>query len=428
MVLVLLTVIVVVFALFNLQRLNRLNNSIVTVDVPVLEHANKMREALFGQDTYEKRYLILGSTDFKTLFLKRGEEFRQLYDSILPRADDSYTDLGQIGVLHAEYNTLFEKETALLKRGQRNAATRISNGAMKRTSESIMDLLLKTAEHAMTQRDDKMQRISSIGRTAFITTTVLASLSVFLGIVGSLVVTHHISTSIRKLRLATRQIAEGNFDYDPEIRSNDEIGGLAESFVEMGRRLRKLEEMYLDASPLTRLPGGVAIENVLKKRIDASLPLAFCIIDLDNFKSYNDRYGYAQGSEVLKETAHIIETSVRSKGSSEDFVGHIGGDDFVIITVPDRMRAICEDIILHFDRRIPDFYDELDRKNGYILGKTRQGAEMKFPLITISIAIVTNEHRLITSPIEASEIGAELKDYAKTLPKSIYVIDKRRNA
>jgi len=186
--------------------------------------------------------------------------------------------------------------------------------------------------------------------------------------------------------------------------------------------------MYLHASPLTRLPGGIAIENVLKKRLDAKQPLAFCIIDLDNFKSYSDRYGYAQGSELIKETARIIEETVRIKGASDDFIGHIGGDDFVVITVPDRMRIIGEEIIARFDRRIPEFYDDADRKNGYIPGKSRQGVEMKFPLITISIAIVTNEWRVLANPLETSEIAAELKDYAKTIPKSVYVIDKRRAA
>jgi len=96
--------------------------------------------------------------------------------------------------------------------------------------------------------------------------------------------------------------------------------------------------------------------------------------------------------------------------------------------VPDRMRIISEEIIANFDRRVPEFYDDTDRKKGYILGKSRQGVEMKFPLITISIAIVTNELRDLSGPLETSEIAAELKDYAKTIPKSIYVIDKRRPA
>jgi GGDEF domain-containing protein len=428
MVLVLLTVIVVIYALINIQRLNNLNSSIVTIDVPVQEASDKMLEAIIAQDTYEKRYLILNSADMQRLYRKRGDEFRQWLNTVQQLRRNGYERLGQIGPLHAEYTALFEKEVKLIKAGKRDSATRISNGALKRKSESIIQLLREMSVAAIESRDDKMQRISFIGRSAFLMTAVLSILSILLGIIGSLVITHHISSSLNKLSIATRQIAEGNFDYDPEIRTQDEIGSLAAAFLDMGKRLKKLEEMYLDASPLTRLPGGIAIENVLKKRIEAKQPLAFCMIDLDNFKSFNDRYGYAQGSELLKETAHIIEGAVRTKGVVEDFIGHVGGDDFVMITTPDRMRAICEEIIANFDRRMPDFYEEKDRKNGYILGKTRQGVEMKFPIITISIAIVTNEHRQISSPLEASEIAAELKDYAKTLPKSIYVIDKRRSA
>jgi hypothetical protein len=95
--------------------------------------------------------------------------------------------------------------------------------------------------------------------------------------------------------------------------------------------------------------------------------------------------------------------------------------------VPDTMREIAGEIIAQFDSRIPRFYDEEDQKRGYILGKTRQGIEMQFPIMTISIAIVTNEHRELDSPLKASEIAAELKDYAKTIPKSVFVVDKRRS-
>ena len=152
------------------------------------------------------------------------------------------------------------------------------------------------------------------------------------------------------------------------------------------------------------------------------------MLDLDNFKAFNDRYGYANGSEVIKEAARIIENSVKAKGSPDDFIGHVGGDDFVVITTPNYMREIATEVINQFDRRMPDFYDPADRERGYILGKTRQGVEMQFPIMTISIAIVTNERRKLTNPLEASEIAAELKDYAKTIPKSIFVVDKRRGA
>ena len=99
-----------------------------------------------------------------------------------------------------------------------------------------------------------------------------------------------------------------------------------------------------------------------------------------------------------------------------------------MITIPEHMREISSEIIRQFDERVPHFYDEEDRKNGFILGKNRQGEEVAFPLMTISIAIVTNEQRTLTNPLEASEIAAELKDYAKTIAQSVFVVDKRRTA
>lgn len=212
----------------------------------------------------------------------------------------------------------------------------------------------------------------------------------------------------------------------PDLKNKDELGDLARAFTDMAKRLKKLEEMYLDASPLTRLPGGVAIENVLRKRINSKAPLAFCLVDMDNFKAFNDRYGYARGSEVIKALGNIIEKVVRTYGREEDFIGHIGGDDFVIITVPERYSKICNDIISEFDRTIVNFYDPDDRKRGYIMGKTRQGIEMKFPILTISIAVVTNQQRELVDPVQVGEIAAELKEYAKSIAGSVYVVDKRR--
>jgi diguanylate cyclase (GGDEF)-like protein len=428
LVLVILTVVVVLYALVSLQRLNILNTSIVKVDVPVQDAAEKMLEAVIAQDTYEKRYLILASTEMRSLFWRRGEEFQQLLSELKRLPEQGELPVDTIEKLHKQYSDLFVQETQFLKQGNKRAAAEISNSELRKKSERLIEMLRKVSSDAKLSRDGKMQRISQVGRNAFFTTALLCTLSIVASVLGSLIVTHHISSSIHKLSAATEQIAVGNFDYDPQIKTDDEIGSLAKAFIDMGKRLRKLEEMYLDASPLTRLPGGIAIENVLKKRIESALPLAFCVFDLDNFKAFNDRYGYANGSEVIKETARIIENAVKERGGPDDFIGHVGGDDFVVITTPDHMRAVCEDVISRFDRRIPDFYDETARKAGYIHGRTRQGVEMKFPLMTISIAIVTNERRVLTGPLETSEIAAELKDYAKTIPKSVYVVDKRRSA
>jgi GGDEF domain-containing protein/CHASE3 domain sensor protein len=426
MTLVGLTVIVVVYALVSLQRINSLNRSIVNVDIFAQEAADKMVDAVLAQETFEKRYLVLRSDDMRSLFARRGDEFSAWLSSLKALPDRSGLPVETIDALHAKLTELFHRETQLVRAKKIGAAYAISNGELENVFEHLLDTLRNMSLAAKKTQDQKMKQISGVGGTAFFTTAILWTFSNILGAVAGLVVTHHISSSINALKVGTEHIAEGHFDFDPKIETADEIGGLAQAFIAMGRRLRKLEEMYLDASPLTRLPGGIAIENVLKKRMESRQPLAFCVLDIDNFKAFNDRYGYAHGSEVIKETAHIIEDAVKLKGTPEDFIGHVGGDDFVVVTVPDYMREISTEILTQFDKRIPEFYAPEDRRRGYILGRTRQGVEMEFPIMTISIAIVTNQGRKFTNPLEASEMAAELKDYAKTIPKSVFVVDRRR--
>jgi diguanylate cyclase (GGDEF)-like protein len=426
--LVVFTVIVVLYALLNLQRLNRLNSEIVRIDIPIQESTDKMLDALFAQDTYEKRYLILKGGDISDLFQKRSHEFKNRLTLLSNLPDSDRLPLDEISALHDRYDDLFKHEVRFVMSGDVIGATQISNGALKRAFEKLLEALRSMSAEAKQSQENRMRHISAVGRSAFYTTSVLCIMSIAAGALLGMVVTHHISSSIKKLRLATGYISEGDFHYDPRIAGADEIGDLARSFVAMGKRLKKLEEMYLDASPLTRLPGGIAIEKALKQRIEAGKPLAFCVVDLDYFKAFNDHYGYAHGNVVLKETAKIIEASVKAKGMPDDFVGHVGGDDFVVITTPTAMKDVSSEIIRAFDTLIPQFYAEKDRIKGFILGKNRQGQEMQFPLMTISIAIVTNMQHSFKSPIEVSEIAAELKDYAKSIPSSIYVVDKRRSA
>ncbi len=346
---VILTVMVVAYVLLSLQRMNSLNNELVKVDIPIQETADKMREALLAQDTYEKRYLILKGNDTRNLFRKRSDEFINLI-AVLQNLPGSlfHPQISQIEKLHSQYVSLYAREMKLIRGGDTPGATAISNGELKKRSDRILEALRTMSAEAKESQDVKMKKIREIGNAAFITTAILCVLSIMLGALSSMIVTHHISSSVNKLMEATAQISEGNFLYDPKIDAQDEVGRLAQAFVAMGNRPGKLEEMYLDASPLTRLPGGVAIENVLKRRIASGQPVAFCMIDVDNFKSFNDHYGYAHGNDVIKETAKIIESAVRDKGSQNDFTGHIGGDDFVVVTRPASMRDLCSEIIRFF--------------------------------------------------------------------------------
>jgi len=200
---------------------------------------------------------------------------------------------------------------------------------------------------------------------------------------------------------------------------------LAESFRWMSHRLKELEEINLDANPLTRLPGNLAIEKALLTRLQRQRRFAFCHVDLDNFKAFGDHYGYARGSEVLK---MVGQTLLRlGEGDLRDiFIGHIGGDDFVLVCPPERVSGLCQQVIKEFDAAIPRFYDPDDRERGYIISRDRNDVVQQFPIMTISIAVVTNERREVTSPMQVAEIAAQLKKYAKSFPKSIFVIDQRR--
>ncbi len=181
-----------------------------------------------------------------------------------------------------------------------------------------------------------------------------------------------------------------------------------------------------EASPLTGLPGNRAIEEAIESRIRAGRKFAVCYIDLDDFKAYNDRYGFFAGSEVIKLTAQIMLEAVRIYGGKDDFCGHIGGDDFIIITEMDRTANLCEEVIRLFDARIPGHYDPADRRNGYIVSVDRKGDIQKFPLLTLSISIVHNTYRDLHHPGKIAQIAAEVKKYAKSLEGSNYVYDRRR--
>lgn len=182
----------------------------------------------------------------------------------------------------------------------------------------------------------------------------------------------------------------------------------------------------LDANPLSRLPGNITIMSEFEAAIKNGKPFAVCYIDLDKFKSYNDTYGFEHGDEVIRESARIILSAATEVGNKDDFVGHIGGDDFVLLTTPEKSETISRRVISDFDKIAPSFYNKEDRERGFIVAKDRQGNVAQISLISVSIGIVTNEYRTISHAAEIGEIGAELKKLAKSVPGSNFVRDSRR--
>jgi GGDEF domain-containing protein len=187
-------------------------------------------------------------------------------------------------------------------------------------------------------------------------------------------------------------------------------------------------ERNVAVHPSTRLPGTTEIEREIKARLDSGAMFAICYADLDHFKEFNDRYSYYDGDRVILIVSRIIRDVVKGLCQRDGFVGHIGGDDFIIILPLDRVQEICSEIVTVFDALIPYQYSIQDRRAGYFFGKDRRGHLHRVPLMTLSIGIVTNEHRRFSHPAEVSETATEMKMYAKTLPGSVFVVDRRKDS
>jgi diguanylate cyclase (GGDEF)-like protein len=196
--------------------------------------------------------------------------------------------------------------------------------------------------------------------------------------------------------------------------------------AELQARIRaslRRHERTAGANPSTQLPGNIAIERTLRHRIEQNTPFAVCYADIDNFKAYNDTYSFLKGDAVIHQTAHVLLQAIEMRGNHDDFVGHIGGDDFVVITTPDRAEAISTHAIEHFDLLAPLFYDAATRVRGYIDAHDRQGRPMRFPFVSLSIGIVSTALHPITHVAEVAQRSVEPKKRGKELSGSAYVFE-----
>ena len=183
-----------------------------------------------------------------------------------------------------------------------------------------------------------------------------------------------------------------------------------------------------DSNPLSKLPGNTSIIHRIQELIDRKDDFALAYCDLDHFKSFNDKYGFSRGDEVLMMSARIIVNTIRGVGGAKSFVGHVGGDDFVFILPADMVEDACKRVVAAFDSIVPNFYDPADRKRGYIQSTDREGNMRTFPLMAVSIAVVFNTDGRLKHFGEASQIAMTLKKKAKENPKSCYVLDRRQIA
>jgi len=178
-------------------------------------------------------------------------------------------------------------------------------------------------------------------------------------------------------------------------------------------------------NPLSGLPGVGLLKAEVEHQIAENKIFTFLYLDLDNFKAYNDFYGFARGDDAIRLLAALTKQAIAEHGSASDIAVHIGGDDFGILTVPAKAALIAETLRQNFDAKIIELYDEPERAQGYIVTLDRRGKEARYPIMTISIAGVSNQQRKIVSYLQLSEIAAEIKGYAKLVTGSIFVSDRR---
>ena len=232
---------------------------------------------------------------------------------------------------------------------------------------------------------------------------------------------------VKILNRATKSIAKGNLDGKISIQTKDELEELAGTFNYMTVELKRMKAKAENANPLTKLPGNIVIQEEVERRIKNKEKFILIYCDLDNFKAFNDRYGVQAGDNVIMFTAEIIKDSVVKEGKANDFIGHEGGDDFLVLTSPEKSEEITAYIIKEFNRRIVKFYPKEDAEKGFIEAVSRDSdKKVKFPIMTISLVGISNLKRKITSYSQLSHAAAEMKSAAKKYKKSIFMVDKRK--
>jgi len=214
-----------------------------------------------------------------------------------------------------------------------------------------------------------------------------------------------------------------------ELSPTRDASGSAEGSEGLIRLAAALRRSDRDTSvhPSTRLPGTFGIESEIARRLTLGERFAVCYADLDHFKEFNDRYGYNEGDRVIRMLAMILHDVVKGSCGDDGYVGHIGGDDFIFVVPLAPALEVCQEVIDVFDGLIPLQYTESDRRTGYFFGKDRRGRLHRVPLMTLSIGVATNAHRNFGHAVEMSELATEMKTYAKTVPGSLYAMDRRTN-
>jgi diguanylate cyclase (GGDEF)-like protein len=412
------------YVLFNLHEHNLRTQQLVGGQFRTFILLRDLRQNLLGQENLEKQLIILRDSKLLGLLERRAADLNSLLLEVKAAPQPAY--LAPLPVAVEEYTAQASLLMQLFTEGEWDRAATLA----KTTTTPLRSELLVLLSDLWTQHqavlDQDLNELSLQSTKAYRLTMFISLFGIILSAPVALTVIASIHGSVKTLQKATQDIAAGKFEAPIDIRGNDEFGQLAQDFARMARKLKELEQLSLDANPLTRLPGNLAIDRELEQRIAEQRPFAHLYIDLDNFKAYSDHYGYKVGSDAINLVGNLLREAVERHGGDDDLVGHIGGDDYVVLTTPDRAETLAKDIIKTFDSRVPELYQQKDLEAGFIIGKDRDGLKRSFPLLTISIAVTLSQNMAHPSPLSISLSCAKMKEHLKKLKNSNYLIDRRK--
>ena len=424
LVIVLFSLLAVGFALSKLHQQTRDTENLVNVEFRIFELVRDLQQNLLAQENIEKQLLILRDPALSELRINRNNEFTR-YALALNRPPLS-AEIKNLIRLVESYRQAVNQLTESLYLENWPQAQQLSTDRTVPLRVQLLNFLAEFRQQQQEKINSDLARLPEHTASAFQMTVLLSLLGICLSAPVSMAVILNIHRSVKELKKATQKISAGRFDHYPEISGSDEFAQLANDFTLMGQKLTELEQLHLDANPLTLLPGNLAIDREIEMRISNLQPFCHLYIDLDNFKVYSDRYGYKAGSDVLAKVGDLLKQVVGEYGSSDDLVGHIGGDDYVVLCSLDSGEFLAQKIIDGFTTLVPSFYNEEDRKAGSFAGEDRYGVKRIFPLMTISIAVISSDRYEYPSRLAISQDCARVKEYLKIQEGSHYMLERRK--
>jgi len=412
------------YALVSLRDHNRRTEQLVGGQFRTFTLLQDIRQNLIGQENLEKQLLILRDPQLLGLLERRRADLDILLSDIKASPLPNYFVTLPAAV--NEYTSQTNQLMGIFAESDWDRASTFATATTVPLRNQLFEELADLRSLHQAALDKGLYELSLQSSRAYRLTLIISLIGILLSVPVAATVIANIHGSVKALQKATKEIAAGNFETPIHIRSNDEFGQLARDFASMARKLMELEQQHLDANPLTRLPGNLVIDRELEQRIDQDLPFAHLYIDLDNFKAYGDHYGYKVGSDAINLVGKLIREVVEQQGGQNDLVGHIGGDDYVVLTDPNRAEELAKAIITTFDCHVPELYDPKDLEAGFIFATDRHGIKRSFPLLTISIAITLSENLEQPSLLAISHNCARMKGHLKQLKNSNYLIDRRK--